>query len=107
MNEETLFELARHAPPAEREAILDRECAGNPELRRRVERLLAAHDTPETVLVSPAMEFSDDLGYSLGSEGASAFRNAPERFSRGITNCCRRSAKGEWGPFGSPGRRRR
>jgi len=33
MREETLFELAANAPEAERAALLDRECDGNPELR--------------------------------------------------------------------------
>ena len=32
------------AAPAERPAILDRACAGDAELRRRVELLLRAHD---------------------------------------------------------------
>jgi len=30
--------------PAERGALLDRECAGNPALRAEVESLLAAHE---------------------------------------------------------------
>src|SRR5262245_15190371 len=42
MTEEHLFDLALHAPPGERAALLDRECAGNPELRARIEALLAA-----------------------------------------------------------------
>lgn len=43
MNEETLFELALNTPSAELSALLDRECAGNTELRGRIEKLLAAH----------------------------------------------------------------
>jgi serine/threonine protein kinase/WD40 repeat protein len=50
MNEETLFELARTTPLAERAALLDRECAMNPELRRRVEMLLEAHEEPAEFL---------------------------------------------------------
>jgi serine/threonine protein kinase/tetratricopeptide (TPR) repeat protein len=44
MTEETLFELALNAPAADRAALLDRECAGDPTLRTRVEALLAAHE---------------------------------------------------------------
>lgn len=43
MTEETLFELALNTPPAELPALLDRECAGDPLLRKRMEKLLAAH----------------------------------------------------------------
>lgn len=43
MNEETLFELALNTPPAELPALLDRECADDPVLRKRIEKLLAAH----------------------------------------------------------------
>ena len=47
MTEETLFELALNTPAGDRPALLDRECAGNPGLRARVEVLLAAHDQME------------------------------------------------------------
>jgi len=40
MTEEHLFDLALKADPTEREPLLDRECACNPELRARVEALL-------------------------------------------------------------------
>jgi hypothetical protein len=36
MNEAALLELALNTPEAERPALLDRECAGNPELRARM-----------------------------------------------------------------------
>jgi tetratricopeptide (TPR) repeat protein len=39
-----LFEQARGLAPAEREACLDRACRDDPELRARVEALLARHD---------------------------------------------------------------
>ncbi len=42
MTEEALFERALSVPPEERAAFLDRACADNPELRARVEALLAA-----------------------------------------------------------------
>ncbi len=50
MNEETLFELALNTPPAQLPALLDRECADNPALRKRIEKLLAAHLTSDTTL---------------------------------------------------------
>src|SRR5437773_1439507 len=44
--------LARTSPP-ERAAYLDGACAGDPELRRRVESLLAAHDEAGSFLQRP------------------------------------------------------
>ncbi|HYT91981.1 MAG TPA: serine/threonine-protein kinase, partial [Gemmataceae bacterium] len=45
MNEESLFAAALEKPnPAERQAFLDEACAGDLELRQRVERLLAADE---------------------------------------------------------------
>jgi hypothetical protein len=38
------LEVADYRDPADRVAILDRECAADPELRRRVEALLRTHD---------------------------------------------------------------
>jgi hypothetical protein len=58
MNEETLFHLAREKPPGEREAFLDQACAGDPDLRRRLETLLKAHEDPESLLDRPALERS-------------------------------------------------
>jgi hypothetical protein len=44
MNEESLFVAALERPTAgERRAFLEEACAGDLALRRRVERLLAAH----------------------------------------------------------------
>src|SRR5262245_23921278 len=61
MSEETLFELALNTPAAERAALLDRACAGNPALRARVEALLAA-DVAASPLDRPA-----DPTHSFGS----------------------------------------
>jgi hypothetical protein len=38
---------------ADRSAVLDRECANDDELRRRVEALLIAHDKPDSPLDRP------------------------------------------------------
>ena len=42
-------------PAHERAAYLDQVCAGNPELRRQVERLLAAHECADDFLPAPAV----------------------------------------------------
>ena len=52
MNEEALFELALNTPPAELPALLDRECADDPILRKRIEKLLAAHLSSDGTLGS-------------------------------------------------------
>ena len=42
-----LFQAALDLPdPADRPAFLDRECGDDPELRHRLDDLLAAHDRP-------------------------------------------------------------
>jgi hypothetical protein len=45
MTEESLFDHALSLPAADRAAFLDRECAGDPALRVRVEALLDAEGT--------------------------------------------------------------
>src|SRR5262249_6050616 len=42
------------ATPADRAAYLDEACAGDAELRRRVEALLCAHDQTDPLLDQPA-----------------------------------------------------
>ena len=66
MNEETLFELARNTPSAERLALLDRKCAGNPELRARIEALLAADAAPD-LLASATMDFAQTASFGDAS----------------------------------------
>jgi eukaryotic-like serine/threonine-protein kinase len=48
MTDDTLFELALNTPMSDRAALLDRECAGDPDLRSRVEALLAARQVLES-----------------------------------------------------------
>jgi tetratricopeptide (TPR) repeat protein len=45
-----LFLAALAVAPADRDGWLDRECGPDVELRRRVELMLAAHDTPQSLL---------------------------------------------------------
>jgi hypothetical protein len=49
------LEAADHHDPRERAAILDRECSADPELRRRVEALLKAHDEFNRFLNDPVV----------------------------------------------------
>jgi len=54
MSEETIFETAlSKTAPAERAAYLEVACAGEPELRRRVEALLQAHQQSGGLLDTP------------------------------------------------------
>ncbi len=66
MNEEELFDLAIRTPPTELPLLLERECKNRPELRARIERLLAAHKE-SNLLDSPMPE--------------TEFNRAIERFS--------------------------
>ena len=74
-----LFLLAVAVAPAERDAWLERECGQDLELQRRVELMLAAHDTPQSLLdrLAPAAEpplaatvAAADSAYSAPREGA-------------------------------------
>jgi serine/threonine protein kinase/lipopolysaccharide biosynthesis regulator YciM len=51
-----LFLAALDRPTAERPAFLSGACEGDPGLRAAVERLLAAHDTPDGRIETPAAE---------------------------------------------------
>ena len=53
----SLFLQAAELPSQEaRSAFLDQACAGQPELRERVEKLLQSADTPDSLLDQPAVE---------------------------------------------------
>ncbi len=73
MSEATIFATAleKH-DPAERAAYLDRACAGDAVLRRRVEELLAVHDRAADYLERPAVE-------QLTAEGGLDFLQPSDR----------------------------
>jgi tetratricopeptide (TPR) repeat protein/serine/threonine protein kinase len=50
----SIFLAALDRPHEERATFLDAACAGDPELRRRVDRLLEAHDRPDSLPEAPA-----------------------------------------------------
>ena len=54
-----VFLAAVEQPAVDRAAFLDRECAGDTELRQRVEALLAAHAATGNFLDRPAAELLD------------------------------------------------
>jgi WD40 repeat protein len=71
-----VFQAVAHLPPAERAAVLERECSDDAELRRRVEALLKAHDDsgelpaaswPAT-RATPCPKAPDDPGESPAAE---------------------------------------
>jgi hypothetical protein len=47
------LEAVAYHDPVDRAAMLDRECSAEPELRRRVEALLKAHDQSNDFLNQP------------------------------------------------------
>jgi serine/threonine protein kinase/tetratricopeptide (TPR) repeat protein len=56
MQEQSIFiEALEQEGPAQRAAFLDRTCAGDPGLRRRIERLLQRHEQADGFLESPAL----------------------------------------------------
>ena len=60
MTEETIFHHAQAKPAAERVAFLDQACAGDSDLRRRVESLLGVHDNPGSFMGGSPV---DPMGY--------------------------------------------
>jgi WD40 repeat protein/serine/threonine protein kinase len=70
MNERSIFIAALEKDdPAERAAYLDQTCAGDDVLRRRVERLLLAHDRADSFLAGPAADLGDTSDSPPLSEG--------------------------------------
>ncbi len=68
-NEESIFEAARQLPmPEQRAAYLDQTCAGQPELRRRVEQLLIAHEQAGTFLSEPPTSPQPTIKLTLPAE---------------------------------------
>ncbi|HEX4592125.1 MAG TPA: serine/threonine-protein kinase [Gemmataceae bacterium] len=73
-----LFLAVSDTPAAERAGVLDRECAGDAELRQRVEALLAAHEEPNSFLKAPAENgtgaYRPSHGLELGQIFAGRFK---------------------------------
>ena len=71
--EEELFEKARNLDTDARTSFLDDACGDDPQLRRRIEALLAAADRDDSLLDLPATELpssaitSDSTGQTIGN----------------------------------------
>jgi eukaryotic-like serine/threonine-protein kinase len=95
---ESLFAAAEALAAEERGAYLERECAGDPDLRDRILALLRAHDRSGHVIDGPAIGDPDQTaGYALTSEQRGSI-------IAGRYSCSRRSARGVWGRSGRPSR---
>src|SRR5262245_49461735 len=64
---EIFFEAVELHSTAERAAFLDRACAGDTALRRKVEALLASHFDPDSFMEESAAKFSPEDTEGPGS----------------------------------------
>ena len=73
MNEQSIFTeaLDRHNP-GEREALLDRACGADPDMRRRIERLLLRHEQPGPSLLDAPPRAVVALAEARDAIGAAA-----------------------------------
>jgi tetratricopeptide (TPR) repeat protein/tRNA A-37 threonylcarbamoyl transferase component Bud32 len=67
--EDVFLSALRKAGPEEREAYLEQACGGDPELRRRVERLLRARAEAGDFLEQPAVQLGATVDPAPGGEG--------------------------------------
>jgi serine/threonine protein kinase/WD40 repeat protein len=89
------------ADPEQQAAILDRECASSPELRRRVDALLRAHRDPASIFDQPAVApLSDDDATSAAPR---PFSCPPVWEGASTTNADAGSFAGPDGPNGARG----
>jgi serine/threonine protein kinase/tetratricopeptide (TPR) repeat protein len=65
-----LFDAALELPVEERDALLDRVCAGDPALREPTERLLRAHEQAGDFLSASAQEFATPILEHLATAAA-------------------------------------
>src|SRR4051812_28751261 len=63
------LEALEHDAPAERAEVLDRDCADDVELRRRIEALLIAHDQPDSLLDRPFVAPAEPASSSFAVPG--------------------------------------
>jgi len=75
-----LFDSASELEAQERAAFLDRECAGDDDLRREVESLLESDNDAESFMESPAVE---DAANTLAGDEARLQAGQKNKFPRG------------------------
>ena len=73
--EEAIFEAALRLPADQRDAFLEKECANDAELRRRVEALLSAFERAGGFMKQPAVS----LAPTGGEQGEGVFRRPTEK----------------------------
>ena len=61
-----IFMAVSEAAADRRAALLDRECAGDAQLRKRVEALLQAHEEPASFLRQPVPDGAGAVADSVG-----------------------------------------
>jgi hypothetical protein len=64
---ELFFAMVELPDPPARRALLDRECAGDSDLRRRLDALLPAHDCPDPALGRPLAAPGEAVGTVVAS----------------------------------------
>jgi hypothetical protein len=96
---EALFFAALERPPADRAVFLDQACAGDPDLRARIEQMLAAQSHLGGFLDSPAAEPAPTLDRT-GPPAPPAGAPAPS-WPAG-TSCCSASGRAAWDRSGWP-----
>ncbi len=84
MDEETLFHLALEAPAGERATFLERTCAGDGALRRRVEALLHAHQNPGGFLQGPPLTLAATVAAHLAPSDATEGPGRPGFAAPGV-----------------------
>ena len=73
MDEQSIFLAAlEREDPAERTAFLDEACAGTPELRQRVEKLLSVHERAGSFMQGPAVPVAATADMAIISSSDSA-----------------------------------
>ncbi len=109
MNELDLFVAAiALAGPEERAALLERECAGQPELRQRLEQLVAAHFQPNAFLDQRQEEHTRT--FSLPGSATASARIASEvegAVIAGRYKLLQQIGEGAWALSGWPNRSNR
>src|SRR5262245_56059013 len=78
------FFAALERPPAERARFVDEACAGDPDLRRELDSLLASHDQAGSFLESPAYSPADGVRRPDGGSLAPGDRLGPYEIAASI-----------------------
>ncbi len=81
---EIFLKAIEAATPADRATVLDRSCGDDPEVRRKVESLLHAHEVAGSFLDRPAAELAADLAATRPAPGPAEEPNPDDRATHAI-----------------------